>query len=182
MIHSVCLGRGLSILGVAALGSCLLLAGCGSNSSGGPTSIVNPPPVQAQTSYSNASLNGTYSFSEFGQYVPNSTPVKGYPAYFSGIGILQLDGNGNITSGSVTQYIINSGPNESTCVYTLSGSYTLPNSASGTASITETPAASGTCGTAASIPFTLEASGQGASLALAESDGISIVTGTAIKQ
>jgi hypothetical protein len=74
----------------------LPLLSCGG--SGNPSSsgtITNPSPVQAQTSYSAASLSGTYTVAmAAGDDAAIVSPV-------TFIGSLTFDGNGNITAGTI---------------------------------------------------------------------------------
>ena len=71
-----------------ALSTLALLVGCGSSS----------PSAQAPPSggFSNSNLNGTYVFSISGTDINSTTS-----SFFSMVGTLSADGNGNITGGSV---------------------------------------------------------------------------------
>ena len=100
---------------LAATISLALLTSCGSS---GSTSII--PPVQAQSGYSNASITGTYS----AIFITGATGANA-------VGSFIADGNGHITSGTLVFSDINS-----TCTGTLTGTYSLSSSASGTASLT----------------------------------------------
>jgi hypothetical protein len=163
---------------VAALFSLALLTSCGS-SGGGSTSII--PPVQAQSGYSTASISGTYSVL-FHQYI--------FGAY---IGSFKADGNGNITSGTLTWS--NFGTTPYTCTgITFSGTYNLQSTAIGTASLTLTgPNVNSSCTSPSaqtSGSFIIQAGSDGASLLLLESDdpnatgldGLNGLAGQATKQ
>lgn len=152
------------------------LVACGGSSS--PVNVVNPPPVNAQSAFSNASLSGTYALSFIGASVANG----GIAEIDNGIGSLQLDGSGHISGGSATSY-----GSAGTCAYTLSGSYSVQQSGQGAATLTLSGAQSNpnTCGTGGTGVLALNLGQGGASFAFAESDyatTASIEAGTAIKQ
>jgi hypothetical protein len=108
-----------------------LLTSCGS-SGAGSTSIV--PPVQAQSGYTNASVSGTYAFSDHGL-----------------IGTFTADGNGNITSGTINSYY--SGL-PTPCTATVKGTYSVQSSGAGTATWTITPTTTGgNCSVFNGYPF-----------------------------
>jgi hypothetical protein len=89
--------------------------------------------VQAQTSYSNASLTGTYTIT----MIAGSAGAVSSPVPF--MGTLVFDGNGNITSGNITGASFPPAGNPGTttdCPITATGTYTLANNATGTASLT----------------------------------------------
>lgn len=148
-----------------------LLTSCGSS---GGTSII--PPVIAQSGYSNASITGTYSLSLASPFNP-----AGGDGFAEGIGSFVADGAGNITSGTLMEHFAGS----EVCSWTFTGTYSLQSNASGTASIIEKPTVvSGTssCGANQTLPFWISAGQQGASFLLGESDGNSLLSGSAIKQ
>jgi hypothetical protein len=142
----------------------LLLSGCGS--SGSSSSSSSLPVVSAQTTYSNASVTGTYSV----------VLEEGYTE--SLIGSFKADGNGNITAGTFTD---NQGAG-SLCSVTASGTYSLGSSASGTATITFN--STGNCIPTRALNFNLQAGAQGNSLQLATGVTPSnwMFVGTATKQ
>lgn len=149
-----------------------LITSCGS-SGNGSTSVI--PPVSAASSYSNASVSGTYSI-----LLPNP--------YGSMIGSFVADGNGNISSATLTQTVV-AGSASSACSATFTGTYNIQTSASGSATIKiiSTPATGKTssdCSTpSGTYAFALQAGQQGESILFAESDGVNNdVFGTAVKQ
>ena len=153
-----------------------------SSSTTGSNPITNPPPVNAQTTYSNAALSGTYSFSSgIGEATNTNSliPVAG---------TLQFDGNGNITSGTF-QYPVPGLPANNPRIYSFTGTYSVSSSASGTATLTFTQLSGNTnqgfnpiIPTGSSFAFTLQAAQQGASVILAESDGLQYISIIALKQ
>lgn len=142
----------------------LFLGGCGGNAL---SSLTNPPPVSAQQAYSNSSLAGTYSF------VHNGTDGNGQA--FNGTGAVQFDGAGNMT-GAYTDYYRGG----LTCQYSVSGTYSLSTSASGTANLTATTTSNGCSGTTGTIA--IQAAQQGQSVLFAQNDGVSLDSGIAVKQ
>jgi hypothetical protein len=164
---------------VAVSFSLALLTSCGSSSYGGSSSII--PPVGAQSGYSNASISGTYSVSLAApntQYINGTTP--GDTAWAGFNGSLTADGNGNISSGALTEHF---GGSASTCALTISGTYTLSSTAGGTATlnvVTSNP--SGPCFLNGTLKFSVQAGQQGESLFLVESDGLEPIAGAASKQ
>ncbi len=110
------------------------LMSCG-GSSGGSGTIINPPPVQAQTfSYSAAALDGTYTIS----MIEGDDASAVSPVTF--IGSLVFDGAGNISSGTINGATTTYGGVASgvttACPLTASGKYTLSTNATGTATLT----------------------------------------------
>ena len=167
----------LVLLGPIAI---FAIAGCSSGSASNSNPITNPPPVSAQTAYSNASLSGTYSIST-GIYSGAGGCPSGETGVIAITGTMQFDGNGNITGGTF-QYPICGQPANSPRVYTLKGTYSVSNSASGTATLTFTQISGNTnSGLVPLIPsatpyaFNLQAAQQGASVILAESDGLQYI-------
>lgn len=153
---------------ICALG---VLAGC---SGSGIGSITNPPPVNAQATYSNASLSGTYSINLAGINGNNGTESDF-------IGSFKADGNGNISSGTMTQYGTNDNVTGS-CALTFTGTYSLQSNASGTATVTIASSGTNGCTLSGPVQFGIEAGQQGAILHFGESDGLGLVSGTASKQ
>jgi hypothetical protein len=154
---------------ICALG---VLAGC--SGGGGISSIITPPPVNAQTTYSNASLNGTYSI--------NLAGINGKGENVSSfIGFFKADGAGNLSAGTLTQYGIGSDITGS-CALTFTGTYSLQSTAVGTATITVSSSGTNGCTLSGPIQFATQAGLQGQSLHFVESDSIGLVSGTATKQ
>ncbi len=174
-----------TILRFAALCFPVVLAACSaSNNSSNP--LNNPPPVNAQTTYSNAALSGTYSIST-GINSETGTACCG-ETVIPIAGTLQFDGNGNITAGTF-QYPVPGQPANNPRVYSLKGTYSISSSASGTATLIFTQLSGNTnqsyvpfIPTGSSFSFTLQAAQQGASVILAESDGLQYISVIALKQ
>ena len=160
----------------------LCLACSSASSSTGSNPITNPPPVSAQTTYSNASLSGTYSISTG---IPPGT--GGGTVLIPTVGTLQFDGNGNITGGSI-QYLVPGLAPSQTRQYSIAGTYSVSSSASGTATLTFKFTGGNTNqGFLPFIPstpltFTLQAAQQGASVVLAENDAVASFSIVALKQ
>jgi|GEM_PF-4189748 len=153
---------------LTVLAACSLLpftAGCGLAGSG---SLGNPPSVLAQSDYSTGSLSGTYSLNEFG--------VTGAVQH-DGTGTLTFDGNGKYT-GTVTDYYVGS----PACQFTIAGTYTISNDASGTSNSTSTPTDPGAGCTGATGTFNLRLAQQGQTVVFAETDGQRLDMGTVVKQ
>lgn len=97
---------------------------------------MNPTPVQAQAyTYSNASLSGTYTIT----MIAGDAAAIIAPVTF--IGSLTLDGNGNVTSGTITgattTYGTSSAPGVTTnCPLTATDKYMLGSNTMGTATLT----------------------------------------------
>jgi len=109
---------------------CLLSAACAtylgcSSSDGG---LINPPPVHAQT-YSNSSLNGTYTV------VMGAGEAAAIVSPVSFLGSMIFDGNGNITSGTITEASTPYSGSTVTCSVSASGIYSLSSDATGTATV-----------------------------------------------
>jgi hypothetical protein len=145
----------------------LPLLSCGGSGSG-PTSIVNPPPVQAQTyAYSSASLSGTYTLS----MIEGEPGIIVTPVTF--IGSMVFDGAGNITSGTITEAATTYGGATVNCPITATGKYTLGSDATGTATVTlagttvsssansNSPAVNGCYPVPPQIPLSIAAAQQG---------------------
>ena len=143
----------------AATISLALLTSCGS--SGGSTSIETP--VQAATSYSNASVSGTYAF---------VTDLM--------IGTLTADGNGNITSGTMTHIISTAmGTSTPNCTISVTGTYTVQSSGAGTATLVVAAGGSNPCSSGGGLgqaqltmssSYLMEVAQQGSSFSLLNSD------------
>lgn len=156
--------RPVAILAIAGLFFPVVFsAGCGGNAL---SSLGNPPPVSAQQNYSNASLKGAYSINEIG-----STNGQ----LHDGSGSLQFDGNGNLT-GTITDYYVGS----SACLFSIVGTYSISTTASGTASTTNSSTDPNCAGSTSTV--NLQLAQQGQSLVFAETDGLRLDTGSALKQ
>lgn len=151
----------------------LALSACssGGSSSGGQT-------VFAQTAYSNSSLSGTYSVSWLNIESPNS-------GFYSGIGTLQFNGSGNITGGTLNFYGTvpgsESSGSASSCVYAASGTYSIQNTALGTATLNLSSSTTG-CAASETWHISLAAADGGAAIQLARTDASTAASGNAVKQ
>jgi hypothetical protein len=141
--------------------------GCGSSGSGS-SSIVNPPPVQAQSGYSNSSITGTYSI------------VLSRGDAESDIGSFKADGNGNISSGTLS---VIQGVGFPICTVSFTGTYSLQSTASGTANINTQPSNTSACAglTSQSVSFVLQAAQSGDSVLFA-ANTTAMYSGSASKQ
>ena len=122
----------------------------------------------AQSGYSTGSLNGTYSVSWWNFYAT----VNGV-SYYSAVGTIQFNGAGAITGGTMTTY-----NHAVVCPYSVTGTYSLQNTALGTATVNLSSSTSG-C-PADTWQLVLAAGGGGTSLELARTD--QVANGTAVKQ
>lgn len=145
---------------------CVAIAVCAYSSSDGPVSVSAQP-----SAYSDASLDGTYAFSVLGDWTLGQA--------FNGIGKVLFDGSGNITGGSITELVFTSGP---TCTGTLSGTYALSQSGSGTAQITTTLLQPCDQAWQGPVSFNIEVSQGGASALIASVAPAPAFTGTLLKQ
>ena len=153
-----------------AVASVVLIAGCSTNT-GRSTSVI--PPVQAQSTYSIASLTGTYSMLVA---APENQPNT--IGYTEALGTFTADGAGNITAGSITER------SAITCSYTFTGTYTLQSNASGTAVLNVKGAAgnSASCRPNGTLNFVMIAGLQGTQVLFNETDANALLAGVAIKQ
>jgi hypothetical protein len=171
--------------GVALISTFSFLAGCGSSSR-------TLPVVNAQTTYSNASIEGLYSInlsgvtSAAGIDPTNPIGITGTSAQLASfIGSLKADGDGHM-SGALQEFGANAN-SVSVCTVTFTGTYNLQNSPSGL--VTLMVASKGTDGTSNAnctwsgpVQFLLQAGLYGQSLHLAEADGRGLITGVATRQ
>ncbi|MGH9392533.1 MAG: hypothetical protein ACRD1E_00040 [Terriglobales bacterium] len=145
-------------------------------------SIITPPPVQAQGTFSAASLSGTYSLSYAGGLVTSGSINQ----VFDAIGTISFDGAGKITGGSIATF-----GSAGNCTFTLSGAYSV--SASGAGTFTPSGAApagaTSACGGGAGAQplgvFNAQLAASGATAVFAESDYATtgqFLSGTAVKQ
>ncbi len=165
----------------------VVLVACSATNSSSPTGsnpITNPPPVNAQTTYSNAALSGTYSISTG---IPPGTGMGNGSTIIPIAGTLQFDGNGNISGGSI-QYPVPGLASNQTRQYSVKGTYSVSSSASGTAMLTFTFTGGNTDQQyvpflpTTPFSFTLQAAQQGASVILAETDDIASMSVIGLKQ
>lgn len=147
------------------------LSGC--SGSGNSFSTITPT-VSAQTTYSNASLSGTYSMSWF--YFASGTGGLNSFSY-SGVGTIKLDGNGNVTTGSIT---LNNSSTSFPCTYTVTGTYSLQSTALGAATL-QLSSGSGSCPSTDTWHLNLAAGNSGESFQMGRSDA-NIGSGSAVKQ
>ncbi len=109
MENSSALLRGCFLMVVCALAFGI----CGCSGGGG---LLNPSPVHAQT-YSNSSMSGTYAVSmaagDSGDIV---SPI-------SFLGSIVFDGNGNVTSGTITEASTPYFSSTAACSVSASGTY-----------------------------------------------------------
>jgi hypothetical protein len=171
---------------VVLISTIVFLAGCGSKNN----SIAT---VNAQANYATASLDGTYSInlsgitSAAGINPTNSTGITGTSIELSSfIGSFSADGNGNISSGTLTEFGANANAVYG-CSVTFTGKYEIEANASGAATITvASTGANGSSGAnctwSGPVQFMLQAGMYGESLHLAEADGKGLITGMATKQ
>lgn len=159
-----------------ALLSLIACTGCGSTQAAGAqnTAPNNPSsPNTPSSGYSAASLTGTYAFNLITAQ-PNYGTVMN-----TALGTLVLDGNGNITSGTLTRaYQQGSAP----CSASASGTYTVQSSGSGTATLTLTSTGNTACTPSATFQFTLQAAQQGETILLQETDSQRYAIGNAAKE
>jgi hypothetical protein len=141
-----------------------LLAGC----NGGVTNSVF-----AQSSYSAASLSGTYAISFNSTGGPDFIAPDGSSPTYGAVGTLQFDGTGKVSGGEVTTLY-----GSSSCAISLTGTYTIQSTGLGT--IATTPVVtSGGCSVSPSWKAALAAAQQGQSFNFASNDG---TAGSAVKQ
>jgi hypothetical protein len=146
-----------------ALQVCLLV-GC---NGGGTRSVL------AQSSYSDASLSGTYAISFNSTGGSDLLAPDGSSPSYGAVGTLQFNGTGNVSGGTITAHY-----GTSTCVVSLTGTYSIQSTGLGT--ITVTPVVtSGGCSVSASWRADLAVAQQGVSFNFASNTG---TAGSAAKQ
>jgi hypothetical protein len=129
--------------------------------------------VMAQSSYTNASLSGTYGISFASSGGSDLTNSEGEKSAYGAVGTLTFDGVGKVTSGTITTYT-NIGP----CVVSVTGTYSIQSTGVGT--ITTTPVvSSGGCTVSPSWSAHLAVTQQGASFNFASNNSVG---GSAAKQ
>jgi hypothetical protein len=163
----------LFLIGIAS--PLLLVFNACSSSPSISTSINNPPPVLAQTTYSNSSLSGTYSVVWIN--VGSNSGPENLGGYYSGVGTLQLNGLGGITGGTLSFYTLGS---TTPCVYTATGTYSVQSTALGTVSLNLSSSTSG-CASTTAWQMSLAAADGGAQMQLVRTDG-AVASGSAVKQ
>jgi hypothetical protein len=154
---------------IAALApSLMVLGGC----SGGSSPSIQT--VQAQAGYTNASLSGTYSASLVS---PFTTVNSGVVPFYSGIGTIQFNGIGSVTGGTFNIY---SSYATAPCVYAATGTYSIPSTALGTATLNLTSSTKG-CAATDTWQLALAAASGGSAIQFVRTDG-NVVSGSAVKQ
>jgi hypothetical protein len=97
--------------------------------------------------FDNKSLQGTYVFRFNGvSMVTVATGSGPIPYYLVGVGLIELDGNGSVTSGKQTSSatpLAGANPALLLCEYDLSGTYHIDADGTGTATIVFTPKSHG---------------------------------------
>jgi hypothetical protein len=130
-------------------------------------------PVSAQSSYSNASLSGTYaiSFNSTGGSV--LLAPDGSSPTFGAVGTLQFDGTGKVNGGEITTFY-----GTSSCSISLTGTYNIGSAGLGT--IRTIPVVtSGGCSVPATWRADFVVGQQGQSFNFASDSG---TAGSAVKQ
>ena len=161
---------------LALLPAFATLIACSSGNGSASTSSSSSSTVYAQTTYSTASLSGTYSVNWLNVSNSDSSNLGGY---YTGIGTLKFDGAGNVT-GSLNVYAAN----PTMCAYTITGTYSLQSTALGTATFKLDTSTSG-CTSKPTLQVALAAGNGGAEVKMArtpDSGVISIAIGSAVKQ
>ncbi len=151
----------------------LALSACSAGTAAGTGSGINQP-VLAQTTYSSASLSGTYSIEYMCTYCDTTGTGNSYDA---GVGTLQLNGSGAINGGTLNIY--NSYATKP-CVYSVTGTYSIQSTALGTASLSLSSSTTG-CTPTTNWQLALAAADGGAAIQFTRSDGY-MASGSAIKQ
>src|SRR6185437_3270135 len=149
------------------------VAACGGGSGSGATVLPGPTPVQA-SGFSNATLSGTYGITFTGA----NTSANQLNFVGDAAGTLTFYGNGNITSGSETEYT-----SGGTCSLTFSGTYDILATGALQATVTSSTQSQGCVG--GTSQFAGEVSTDGGTAVFAESDGATtggFLSGTAVKQ
>ena len=161
----------------------LALNACSAGTAASTASGINQP-VLAQTTYSTASLNGTYSVQLICTYCQNVAGAVGMKAGYggqdAGTGTIQLDGAGGITAGTLNIYVSASPTFSTPCVENVTGTYSIQSTALGTASLNLTSSTTG-CAPTLTWKLALATADGGSVIQFAESDGY-IGSGSAIKQ
>jgi hypothetical protein len=129
--------------------------------------------VLAQSSYSAASLSGTYAISYNSTGGNDLLAADGSSPAYGAVGTLQLDGAGKVSSGTITARY-----GTIACVVSLTGTYTIQSTGVGTISLTPV-VTSGGCSVSASWGAFLAVAQQGQSFNFASNDG---AAGSAAKQ
>lgn len=147
----------------------LALSACsgGANSGTGASTGI----VSAQTAYSNSSVSGTYSMSWWNFFANNQGST-----YYSAVGTIQFNGDGNITGGTITEYTPNT---PYPCVNSVTGTYSIQSTAIGTATLNLSSSTKG-CPATDTWQLALAAADSGAAVEMARTD--QIASGSAIKQ
>lgn len=147
-----------------------LLLALGACSSGVGSSSIQT--VQAQSGYSNSSLDGTYAVQWWDFYTTMASPY-----YYNALGTIQLNGAGNITGGTITEY--NPSVPPFPCVYSVAGTYNIQSTALGVATLNLSSSTKG-CLATDTWQVALAAADGGTAVQMARTD--QIATGSAVKQ
>ena len=151
---------------LCAISSLLLsFSGCSSGSSTGMQTVL------AQTGYSNASLSGTYSVQMVSPYSNSGV------GFYNGIGTIQFNGSGSITTGTLNVYFAG---HTAPCVYGATGTYSLQSTALGTAALNLSTSTAG-CAVTVTYQLSLAAANSGLGIQFASTDG-NIIAGSAVNQ
>lgn len=164
------MGKMVRLFLVAVLAFLAGLVAC-SGGSGAPTATIVPP-VQAQSGYSNADVTGNYNFELAGA----SVQLNGAAA---GSGTLVANGSGQFTSGTYSIAV----PGYLMCSGSLSGTYSIPNSGLGTATLSATPDSTSIANgcQSATLKFSLAPSVNANTIAFSENDTVEVAAGVALK-
>lgn len=164
------------------------LTACSSTSTSTSSTGTTNPVVQAQTTYSNASINGTYSVTLINAYSPQSEVVSGPNSNYeyTGVGTIQLNGSGIITGGTINLYIsgafVNSLGAPVPCPFAIAGTYNVQSTAAGTATLNLSSSTTG-CVTTETWQLAFEAADGGNAIQFVRTGGAGdLVSGSAIKQ
>lgn len=161
-----------------ALPMALLAASCSSGSGNNSSSSGGGgiQPVSAQTTYSTSSLSGTYSVSWWSF---SGNAQGGNASYYSAIGTIQFNGAGNISGGTITEYVEGNAPYP--CAFTVAGTYAIQSTALGTATLNLSSSTKG-CPASDTWQLALAAADGGAVVQMTRTDNYAIANGNAVKQ
>jgi hypothetical protein len=126
--------------------------------------------------YSTSSLSGTYSTSWYISEFAGTTGPTVIAQFYNAIGTIQLDGSGNISGGTITEYA-----NGLTCPYTATGTYSLQSTAVGAATLNLSSSQTG-CPAADTWNLVLAAADGGGAIEMIRTNSSRPATGNAIKQ
>ncbi len=141
--------------------------------SGSGNSTTSMQTVSAQSSYSTSSLSGTYSMS---WYISEFTGGTIIAQFYTATGTMQLNGSGSITGGTITENAA-----AITCPYSVTGTYSLQSTATGTATLSLSSSTTG-CPATDTWNLALAAGDGGGVLEMARTNASRPATGSAVKQ